>query len=297
MANNPRLGIILMIATMILFAVQDAISRYLAEQYNVVTVVVIRYIFFIFFVIVYSHRQPDGFKKVFKSNRFFLQISRGVLLSLQICVAIYGFSTIGLVGFHVVFASYPLIIMALSVPILGEMVGWRRWLAVMIGFCGVLLILRPGTTLFVIENLIPVFGALMFALYGIMTRYVARYDSTDTSFFWTAISGGFVVLLMAPFFWTPPVGFDWGWMAILCLTGTAGHYLLIRALNETTASTIQPFAYLQLVFSSALGIKIFGDQLDPMLIAGALVIVASGLFALEREKKQKANPRESVRFN
>ena len=148
MQDNPRLGIALMIATTVVFAVQDGISRYLAENYNVITVVTIRYMFFMCFVLAYSSRQKGGIRQMASSDQLPLQIGRGLLLVAQICVAILSFSTVGLVNFHAVFASYPLMVMALSVPILGEAVGWRRWLAVCVGFCGVLLILRPGTEMF-----------------------------------------------------------------------------------------------------------------------------------------------------
>ena len=206
----------------------------------------------------------------------------------QICIAVLSFSTVGLVNFHAVFASYPLMVMALSAPVLGETVGWRRWLAVLVGFSGVLLILRPGTAMFSSASILPVIAALMMALYGIMTRYAARRDSATTSFFWTAIAGGIAMFVIAPFFWRPPEGSDWAWMGLLCLTGTGGHYLLIRALDATKASTIQPFAYLQLVFASSIGILVFDDSLDPMLIVGSAVIVGSGLFALQRERKANA---------
>jgi len=288
MQDNPRLGIMLMVATMTVFAIQDGVSRYLAENYNVITVVMIRYIFFMLFVLAYSARQQGGIGAVACTNQLGLQIGRGVLMVAQICIAILSFSTVGLVHFHAVFASYPLIVTALSVPILGEQVGWRRWTAVLVGFCGVLLILRPGTSMFSSASILPVVAAAMMAVYGIMTRFAARRDTANTSFFWTAIAGGAAMMVIAPFFWVPPQGGDWVWMGILCLTGTGGHYLLIRALDATKASTIQPFAYLQLVFASSIGVLVFDDRLDPMLIAGSSIIVGSGLFALQRERQKAA---------
>ena len=288
MKDNPRLGIILMIATVIVFSIQDGLSRYLAESYNVISVVMIRYMFFMLFVMAYSARLPGGIIGVATSRQTGLQIARGILLVAQICVAVLSFSTVGLVNFHAVFASYPLMVMALSVPILGEAVGWRRWLAVSIGFIGVLIILQPGSAMFDSASILPVIAAFMMAVYGIMTRYAARQDSAQTSFFWTAIAGGVAMLVIGPFFWQPPQGHDWWWMGLLCLTGTGGHFLLIKALDSTKASTIQPFAYLQLVFASTIGILVFGDSLDPMLIAGSAVIVGSGLFALQRERQAAA---------
>ncbi len=285
MQDNPRLGIMLMVATMTVFALQDGLSRYLAETYNVISIVTIRYVFLMLFVLAYSAKQQGGIRAVAGTQQLILQISRGVLMAAQICIAILSFSSLGLVNFHAVFASYPLMVMALSVPILGEHVGWRRWLAVSVGFCGVLLILRPGTAMFSGASILPVIAALMMAIYGIMTRFAARRDSAIKSFFWTAIAGGVAMLSIAPPFWAPPQGSDWGWMGLLCLTGAVGHYLLIKALDATKASTIQPFAYLQLVFASSIGVLVFDDILDPMLLIGSAIIVSSGLFALQRERK------------
>ncbi len=285
MQDNPRLGIMLMIATTVVFAAQDGLSRYLAESYNVITVVTIRYIFFMCFVLVYSAKQRGGIAAVANTAQLPLQIGRGLMLVAQICVAILSFTMVGLVHFHAVFASYPLMIMALSAPILREAVGWRRWVAVLIGLSGVLLILRPGSAMLSGASIMPVLAALMMASYGLMTRFAARKDCAQTSFFWTAIAGGVAMVCIGPFFWHPPVGIDWVWMSLLCLTGTGGHYLLIRALDATKASTIQPFTYLQLVFSSSIGVIIFADEVDPMLIIGSAIIVGSGLFALQLSRQ------------
>ena len=285
MHDNPRLGITLMIATTIVFAVQDGLSRYLATNYNVITVVTIRYIFFMLFALAYSTCQQGGIGAVAHTKQLLLQIGRGLMLVAQICVAIFSFTMVGLAHFHAIFAIYPLVVMALSVPILGEKVGWRRWMAVLIGFSGLLSILRPGSDMFSASSIMPVLAAFMMASYGLMTRFAARQDSAQTSFFWIAIVGGIAMLFVGPFFWQLPSRGDWALMGLLCLTGTGGHYLLIRALDATKASTIQPFAYLQLVFSSSIGVVMFADELDPMLIFGSAIIVGSGLFSLQRSRQ------------
>ena len=127
----------------------------------------------------------------------------------------------------------------------------------------------------------------MFAIYGILTRYAARKDTAETSFFWTGVAGATAITLIVPFFWAPPQGQDWWWMALLCVTGASAHYLLIRALDTTHASTIQPYAYFQLVFASTIGIVIFADKLENTLIVGSAMIVGAGLFALTRERRAK----------
>lgn len=287
MHNNPRLGILLMLATTLVFAIQDGISRQLADTYNVMTVVMIRYWFFAAFVVAWAHYRGGGIRHIAHSAQPFLQVFRGVLLVAEICVAVTGFTLLGLIESHAVFTCYPLLVIALSGPILGESVGWRRWAAVGIGFVGVVIILRPGSDVFSIEALVPLAAALMFAIYSLSTRYVARKDRAMTSFFWTGIGGVVAISLIAPFYWTPMVGNDWWWMLALCFTGVLGHFLLIKALEVAEASTTQPFAYFHLVFASLIGLFVFGEILDPMIIVGATLIVASGLFTIWRSKMIK----------
>ncbi|MDB2324347.1 DMT family transporter [Alphaproteobacteria bacterium] len=285
-AGNPRLGIILMILTTMVFAVQDGISRYLAEHYNVMTIVMIRYWFFMLFVITLSHYR-GGIARVARTSRPVLQITRALILVTQICVAVWAFTLVGLVDFQAIFASYPLTITAIAALFLGERVGWRRWCAVLVGMIGVLIALRPGAGMLGIHTVLPVISAMCFAVYGVLTRLVARTDTAETSFFWTGVAGAVGVSLIGPFFWLPPTGTDWYWMAALCLTGILGHFFLIKAYEVTEASTVQPFAYFQLVFASAVGMLAFGDIVDRYIIIGAIIVVGAGLFTFWRERQNR----------
>jgi len=125
----------------------------------------------------------------------------------------------------------------------------------------------------------------MFAVYGLLTRYVARKDSAETSFFWTGIAGAVAITIIGPFFWQPIIGTDWWIMGILCITSTGGHYLLIKAYAIAEASTVQPFAYFQLVFAAIIGLTIFREHLDPWIALGAGIVVSSGLFTLWRARR------------
>ncbi|MEO0999419.1 MAG: DMT family transporter [Pseudomonadota bacterium] len=287
-SNDARRGIGLMIATTAVFAAQDGISRYLAAEYNVVLIVMIRYWFFALFVLAISARRPGGIRGVARTRQPVLQIFRGVLLVAEIGVTVLAFTLLGLIGTHTIFAVYPLMIAALSGPVLGEAVGWRRWAAIGVGFLGVLVILRPGFGVFAPEALIAVLAAFMFAAYGLATRFVARDDDAATSFFWTGIAGAAAVTLALPFVWEPLAPRDWGWMAVLCVTGALGHWLLIKAYEAAEASTVQPFAYFQLVFVSVIGLTIFGETLDGWTAAGAAIVVGAGLYTLWRERRRAA---------
>lgn len=292
--QNIRLGAILMIATSFVFAMQDGISRHLAGEYNVYMVVMIRYWFFAAFVIAVASRRAGGITNAARTQFPIVQIFRGVLLAAEICVMVTAFTILGLVESHAVFACYPLLVAALSGPVLGEKVGWRRWTAIGIGFVGVLVILQPGYAVFSPAALIPLIAASMFALYGLLTRYVARKDRSAVSFFWTGVTGAVVMTAVGLFHWEPMRAADWVWMLVLCCTAVTGHWLMIRALEVAEASAIQPFAYLQLVFASALGMTIFGETLKTNVVIGAAIVVASGLFTLWRSRQKESLPRAAT---
>ncbi len=284
MQNNPRLGILLMTATTFVFAVQDGISTHLAGQYNVLMIVMIRYWFFAAFVITIAARKEGSIRAAAATRQPLLQITRGALLATEICVMVAAFVYLGLVESHAIFACYPLLIAALSGPILGEKVGWRRWAAIGVGFIGVLVILQPGVTVFAPAALIAVTSALLFALYGLLTRYAARQDSAATSFFWTGTIGAVVMTIIGIWYWEPMTPGDWRWMAILCVTGASGHWLLIKTYEVAEASAVQPFAYLQLVFASTIGLLVFGETLRPNVALGAAIVVGAGMFTLWRSR-------------
>lgn len=287
--QNTRLGILLMVATAIVFSTQDAISRHLGGSYNVWMVVMIRFWFFALFVMALAARAPGGLGAAIRSRRPKLQLFRGVLLALEICVMVLAFVTLGLIESHAVFATYPLLIAALSGPVLGEKVGWRRWAAIGVGFLGVLIILQPGVGVFDPAALIPLLAATMFAFYGLLTRYVGRHDAASVSFFWTGMGGAAVMTLIGIWHWEPMAPADWGWMACLCCTAALSHWLLIRAYEVAEASAIQPFAYLQLPVASLLGLVIFDETLRANVVIGTLIIVAAGIFTLWRQRiREKA---------
>ena len=284
--SNTRLGILLMIATTFVFAMQDGLSRHLAGEYNVMMVVMIRYWFFAAFVIAVASRKAGGIRQAAATVQLPLQILRGLLLAAEICVMVLAFVLLGLVESHAVFTSYPLLVAALSGPILGEAVGWRRWAAIGVGFVGVVIILNPGHTVFAPAALVALVAALMFALYALLTRYAARRDSTATSVFWTGVTGAVAMTLAGIWFWEPMTGPDYGLMAVLCVTGALGHWLLIRCYEAAEASAVQPFAYLQLVFASIIGITVFGETLKSNVAIGVALVVAAGIFTLWREQRK-----------
>jgi drug/metabolite transporter (DMT)-like permease len=289
-AQNTGLGIWLMITTTLVFSVQDVFSRALAQEYNVMMVLMIRFWFFGAFAVWLVARSPGGLRQVRGTRHLRLQILRGVILAVEIVMMVTSFVVLGLVASHAAFTAYPLAVAALSGPLLGEKVGWRRWVAIGIGFVGVLVILRPGQAVFSVWALLPLGAALLFAVYSLLTRYVSRDDPTGISFFWTGVTTSLLLTLGGIWFWQPMTTDGWAVMAGLCLLGALGHWLLIRAYEVAEASAIQPFAYFQLVFITLIGVGLLGETVDPEVIVGTLIVVAAGLFTLWRARLREKVP-------
>ena len=288
--QNLKLGIWLMIATTVVFALQDGISRHLGGTYNVYMVVMLRFWVFAAFVITLAARSPGGIRAAVATRFPVQQITRGLILVAEVCAMVLAFIHLGLIQSHAVFACYPLLVAALSGPVLGEKVGWRRWTAIAIGFVGVLIILEPGFAVFSPWALIPFISALMFAVYGLLTRFVARKDPASVSFFWTGVVGAVAMTPIGLWHWQPMLTGDWLWMGALCCTAIIGHWLLIKAYAVAEASAVQPFAYLQLMFIALLGVFLFGETLRPNVAIGACVVVAAGLFTLWRQRVKAVEP-------
>lgn len=283
---NNRLGVWLMIAATFIFALQDGLSRHLAAEYNTPMVVMIRYWFFLAFVLAIAHRSAKGIRGTARTPQPILQIGRGLLLAAEICVSLIAYTLLGLVETHAIFVCYPLLVAALSGPVLGEQVGWRRWLAIGAAFIGVLIILQPGARVFDPAALVALLAAFMFATYVLLTRLAARKDSAATSFFWTGVAGAVAMTAVGIGYWEPMAPRDWGYMAALCVTGVSGHWLMIKCYEVAEVSAVQPFAYFHLVFVSMIGVTIFHEIITLPMVIGAAIIVSAGLFTLWRERLQ-----------
>ncbi len=289
MQNNVLFGITLMVITTFMFSSMDGLSRYLAENNNVFTLVTMRYWFIAFVMIVTCLFIKNRVSDILNTKQPYIQFSRGVILSLNNCLVVYTFTLLGLVETHAIIACYPLIVAGLSVPFLGERFGWRRWMAIFTGFIGVIIILRPNTNVITEGSIFAIVGAIMFAVYLILTRYVSRSDTAITSFFWTGIGGTVTMSIISLFIWDDILKEDYLWLLLMCVLSAGSHFMMVKTLQVAEASVVQPFSYLQLVFGSIIGVTIFSESIDLMIIVGALIVIGSGLFTTWREYKIKHN--------
>lgn len=281
--DSKRLGYGFTLLAILIFSLQDAISKHLGSAYPPVFIAMLRFWAFAVFVMALGARSPGGLKVVAATKRPVLQILRGILLAVQIVITITAFTIVGLAHSQALLASGPIFVALLSMPLLGERVGWRRWTAIGVGLCGVLVILNPAGSDFDLPVLLPLVSALMFALYVIVTRLVSRDDTASTSFFYTGVAGAAAISLVGPFFWTNLAPVDWLWMGLLCITGMSSHYFLIRAYDLLDAAAVQPLTYLQVVLAAIIGVSIFGETLNFNMVLGSVIVVAAGIFTIWRE--------------
>jgi drug/metabolite transporter (DMT)-like permease len=278
--KSNRKGILLMIAAVAAFAAQDGFSRHLAGSYNTLMVVMVRYWFFAGFVVILALRRPEGLRAAVRSTRLGAHVIRSLLLVSEICIIVYGYTLIGLIESHSVFAICPLLVVAMSGPVLGEKLSWQRWSAVATGMVGVLIILQPGSGVFTWPALLPLISALFFATYSVLTRLTTRDEPTFPAFFWPAVIGAAIMTAIGLPQWQTVTPQDWLFLIIYASISILSHWLLLKCYEAAEASSVQPFAYLQIVFVSIIGITIYGETLALSVVLGTALIVAAGIYAL-----------------
>ena len=277
-------GIIWHIVGMILFGSMDAVSKHLTGLLPVPEILWIRYLFFVSFGFVLAIYL--GGIQALKTKIITIQVFRGLALVAEIILSTYSFRYLPLADAHVMAATAPLMVLALAVPILGEKVGNKRWMAVIIGFSGLIIILRPGLGEWRPILLLPLLGAFGFSVYLVLTRMAARYDSVGTSAFYTGLVGFIVLSFMIPTAWQNPTTSEWGWLVMASILGLCAHVSIMKGLSLAEASALQPFNSIVLLWATFLGFFFFDDTPDLMTCLGGLIIVVSGLYAWNRERIQ-----------
>ena len=259
----------------------NGVTKHLAETYNVIALNMFRYWFFALTIILVNSKNKISIVQAANSKRKFIQIFRGSLLAIQMCFAHYCFLELGLIETSAIFAVSPLFVTALAIIFLHEKVNIQRIVAIGFGFIGILIILRPGLDVFDPISYIALICAFAYASYQILTRFISKYDSAGTSFFYTGISGALILSLVGPFFFADLKDFDWLLILIISILGTSAHYCVIKAYQLSPASILQPFNYFQLVFNTIIGIIFFGESIEIAILIGSLIVVLAGLFSLK----------------
>ncbi|MEO1017534.1 MAG: DMT family transporter [Pseudomonadota bacterium] len=290
---RPELrGILLVVGGMFVLAIMDAFNKSLAVSYPPAQIIWLRFVFSIPVVAVFI--LPRYGWRILKTRRPGLQLLRSVMFAVQMTIAISVFAVMPLADVHALLATTPLFVTALSFPILGERVGRMRWIAVAIGFFGMLVIVRPGFVDPEPATFLALVAAFMFAIIQFITRVAARADGAITTLALQILGVSLVLTLAAPFIAVPIALADIPAFIAIALLGALGHFCLIAALSLAPAVVIQPFTYSILIYATIIGYLVFGDLPGPMTVIGGLIIASAGIFALRHEQRQsrlaRANP-------
>jgi drug/metabolite transporter (DMT)-like permease len=283
--EHPQKGILFICAAVFLFASSDALSKYLTNFYPVVMVLWVRYVVHISLMIVVL--RPPSFHTLLATKNPKLQIIRGLCMVNTNLMFISALHYIPLAeGTAIVYLS-PLIITALSGPLLGERIERLQWLAVVIGFIGVLFIVRPGGSMFHPVALLALGAALSFSLYQIITRKLNHTDSSSTTNFISGLVSTLVTSLLLPFFWKMPTLYYALLMVILGVSALVSHLWMTKAYQYAKPSTLAPFSYTQLLFAGLIGYLFFNQIPDFIGLVGMLIIVAGGLLVFSKVRYKK----------
>lgn len=280
-SGSLRTGILLMVTAGFIFTLLDTGAKYLTADLHVMQIVWGRYFFSMALLpLIIGRINPLG---IARTNRLGLQIVRSLLLLAATFFFFTGIRFIPLADATAIAFVSPLLLTILSIPILGEKVGPRRWTAVIIGLFGALIIIRPGLGVAHWATIFPLLTAFAYTFYQITTRMLTATDHTATIFLYTGIVGTVIMTAVVPFFWIPPSFNQWLLLIALGLLGGGGHYLIIQAFLRAPASALSPFSFVSIVWTTTSGYLVFSDVPDLPTIAGASVIIASGLFVFYRE--------------
>jgi drug/metabolite transporter (DMT)-like permease len=281
--HPPLKGIILMIAAIGVFSLMDTCAKYLSQFYPVPGIVWARYA--INFAIISAYLAYKGRFSIWRSQRPVIQLTRGLLLASATLLYFTSLSVMPIAEAAGIGFVLPLFVAALAIPILKERLEMPRLIAILVGLAGALIIVRPGTGVFTWYALLPVAMAFCNALYQVLTRMVAGVDGPWTSLFWGALVGTVLLSMIAPVFWVTPSN-PWHWVLLVAmgLLATIGHMCLIRAFDYAGPTLLAPFVYTALIWVMLLGWIVFGDFPDGWSLLGMAIIVASGLYIVNRQR-------------
>jgi drug/metabolite transporter (DMT)-like permease len=277
-------GIALMCGAVALFACLDTTAKYLNTHMDAMQITWARYTSALVLTLIVSN--PLTHTDLLRARRLKLQIVRSVLLVASSALNFVALRWLQLDEALSIIFTFPFIVAIVSGPMLGEWIGWRRWSAICVGFGGVLLITRPGFGGMHPAAFITLAATICYGFYAVITRIVSRVDSNQTSLFYANFIGALVMLPVIPFVWTTPENWAIALMMVgIGVLGSAGHFLLIAGHRIAPAAVLSPFVYTQLIWVVILGYLVFDHVPNGWTMAGAAIVISSGLYLLYRERK------------
>ncbi|MCW5622908.1 MAG: DMT family transporter [Burkholderiales bacterium] len=285
---HPLRGILLIMLAVFMFSSMDTLAKHMLkrEAYPLPPLIFARYAVHLAFML--ALLAPRMGLNLVRTQRLGLQVLRGLLLVASTAFFYLSLTYLPLAEAAAISFVGPVLVAALSGPLLRERIGRRQWLAVGLGFLGVLIIVRPGGGVFTVHVVFPLICALLFSLYQVLTRKLAGRENAMTTLFFTALVGALITALPLPFTWQTPTVLQLTFMIGIGMFGGFGHFLLIRAVEQASPAALAPFVYTQLVWSTLLAFLAFGEFPDSGSLLGMAVIVAGGLLAVNWEQIRRA---------
>jgi len=279
--DDPIRGILLIVAATMLFAASDTTSKYLSGSMPIAEFLWIRYALFLVMAAGLVSRVP---RRAVRPRNLGQQIVRGLCVVASSILFVYGTRRLTMAEATTISFLAPVLITLLSIPLLGEVVGIRRWAAVITGLLGMLLVVRPGLGGFQPAALFCVASAFFWSLGLIITRRIASTDLPQTTVLWSAGIGTLVLTVLLPFGAIVPTAHQLALALFMGVVASVGQWMVILAHRSASASLLAPFIYAQLPWATLSGFLVFGNLPDGWTLAGAAVIVASGLYTAHRER-------------
>ncbi|TYR30263.1 DMT family transporter [Mesorhizobium microcysteis] len=284
-AATPTSAILLVLTACFSFAFLDASAKYLVLQ-GVEAPFLAWMRFAIHLVLVMVFFRAWSNRTMFRAKNIPAQLVRGVFLFGSTIFNFLALQTLQLAETISIYFFAPMVITALAGPLLGEWAGWRRWMAVLVGFVGVLVITRPGVGTFGIGHVFALMSMTSYSLYVIMTRHMGATESSESLIFYSALAPTVLMFPFVPLYGSiPQEPLHWVLLLGLGAIGAFGHFLLIKAYKQATTTALAPYPYSQMIWMIALGYLIFADLPDLWTLGGAAIIVSSGLYIVHREHR------------
>ena len=275
--SNPySYGIILILLTYLSFGILDTIQKTAVQYHSVFVLLFVKYTFCLIFSFFIAKK--NNVKKYYLSNNYKIQITRCVLSVCEACFFVLSFRYLALADAHTIGSLSPVLVVFFSYLILKEKINLATWIAIGISFFGVLLIMRPGLTIFNPYLVIPLLAAFFYSLFQIATRLNAQYDDNETMLFYNGLIGVIITSILSLFFWQPLHSFSFIFFIFLGFFFCMGLFLQIKALSITPASVLAPYNYTIIVWAILFGLIVYKEIPDIFTIIGAIIIVASGVF-------------------
>ena len=285
-ARNRLVGIGLISATYLLFTLLDGSAKWLVQSVPVLVVVWLR--FLTHTLIASALLFPMRGLALVRTRHLRWHLARGLMFCAMTGMNFWALQTLQLTVTASIFFMVPILVALLSAPLLGERLDAKRWAAILIGFAGVLVIVRPGSEAFHPAMLLSLANAVLYAFFNMMTRKLAAYDPPETIQFLPAVVATLVLAPFALAAWESPHGwFEWLLLCLMGVFGGTGHYLLAMAHRYAPASTLAPFLYQQILYMAIFGYLVFGSVPDAAVWIGAAIVIASGLYLFSRERRAR----------